>query len=927
MNISYSYGVMDLFHYGHLKALRKAAKDSDLHVVGLLSDEAAKGWLGNIVSNEQERRAVLENITCVDWVMPQDKLDPTENLKKLHYIYPEATITLYRGDDITSVSAHEYLKSIGGRVESLDYYAKLSPMKILEALNKRIEQSERHTALMSTKANTLQVLQERVKASMIEPLKIIEVGDVRNNTKRVLEEVSRVFGNRKIVIRSSSVSEDGFISSNAGHFESILGVNANNPNEVLKALKDVYHSYKKDGDVDDKEQILVQSQTFNVKYSGVCFTRDIQRNRPYYVINYDDTGSTDKVTSGKGGNTIWIAQDATIDNVPEQWQSLFCAVHELEQILKGMLLDIEFAVKKDGKVVIFQVRPLAASYKFGRDNFIQRIIDIKNDIRTKYSKYVNRTGNHILSDMAFWNPSEIIGDNPHPLDYSLYRTIITHRAWNEGLVPMGYRKVCSDLMYRFGNKPYISIENSFMSLIPSLLDDSLAERLSVFYSEKLKKDYSAHDKIEFEIVYSCYDFQTDERIHELVNHGFTHTEIKQIRDSLYKLTENVILRYSTILNEDRDSLIKLDALRIDIEEKLQTADKVQTISDLVTALLNAIKQFGTPQFSRQARCAFIAKAMANSLKCRGYWTGSNYDDFMSTVVTVATQLDRDFRRFVKGEYPKQLFNEKYGHLRAGTYDIRTPRYDRMDFGNNVSESFTTIENKDAKNALSSTCELGVAMAIKDSGLRLNVNQLLAFMRLSIEQREYFKFVFTKSLSLVIEMVAKVGAILGFTRSEMSYFDIEEIQAFSLYHEKESMREYLEELLPVRKQFFIDRSQVILPNVISKASDIDVIQVINSRPNYITEKTIKGTVVTLDSQEEQDLEGKIVVIEKADPGYDWIFAKNIAGLVTKYGGVASHMAIRCAEFGIPAAIGCGDRIYSYAAGCEELSIDCKHGIIK
>ncbi len=95
MKISYSYGIMDLFHYGHLRALKIASQDSDLHIVGLVSDAAAKSWMGAVVSNEQERRAVLESIEYVDWVMPQKFLDPTENLKnctifiqrrKLHYL-------------------------------------------------------------------------------------------------------------------------------------------------------------------------------------------------------------------------------------------------------------------------------------------------------------------------------------------------------------------------------------------------------------------------------------------------------------------------------------------------------------------------------------------------------------------------------------------------------------------------------------------------------------------------------------------------------------------------------------------------------------------------------------------------------------------------------------------------------------------------
>ena len=52
----------------------------------------------------------------------------------------------------------------------------------------------------------------------------------------------------------------------------------------------------------------------------------------------------------------------------------------------------------------------------------------------------------------------------------------------------------------------------------------------------------------------------------------------------------------------------------------------------------------------------------------------------------------------------------------------------------------------------------------------------------------------------------------------------------------------------------------------------------------------------------NLGNKVVFINSADPGYDWIFTKKILALVTKYGGANSHMAIRANELGIPAVIG-------------------------
>ena len=93
--------------------------------------------------------------------------------------------------------------------------------------------------------------------------------------------------------------------------------------------------------------------------------------------------------------------------------------------------------------------------------------------------------------------------------------------------------------------------------------------------------------------------------------------------------------------------------------------------------------------------------------------------------------------------------------------------------------------------------------------------------------------------------------------------------------------------------------------------ISVIPVNEARPNFITSKKVEGEVVNLELETDEDLMDKIVMIPKADPGYEWIFTKGIKGFITKYGGVASHMAIRCAEFEIPAAIGCGEKIYDYA----------------
>lgn len=63
-----------------------------------------------------------------------------------------------------------------------------------------------------------------------------------------------------------------------------------------------------------------------------------------------------------------------------------------------------------------------------------------------------------------------------------------------------------------------------------------------------------------------------------------------------------------------------------------------------------------------------------------------------------------------------------------------------------------------------------------------------------------------------------------------------------------------------------------------------------------------------------------MIPQADPGYDWLFGQKIAGLITMYGGANSHMAIRSAEFGLPAAIGIGETAYRRISDATVLELN-------
>ena len=926
MRISYSFGVLDLIHVGHIQALAEGQKDSDLHIFGLVKDDAVVEWLGYLVSNYDERYKTLQSIKYVDEIVPQETFDPTDNLKKIHSQFPEAEITLLRGSDWKFMPAEDFLTSINGKIKIIPYYNKLSPEKILEQMKEKSKRRIGNKNIVSTKASTLLALKNRLQKSYIEDIFVITENDILNNKKEIIKKIKNKFGGRKIVVRSSCSMEDGFEKSNAGYFESILNVDSSDEAAIEKAVTEVADSYKKSTDTDtSNEQILIQTQTTDIRFSGVIFTRDIQNNRPYYLINYDDEGSTDSVTSGRAGKSIRISHNSVIDNINPDWRNLLIAVQEIENILAGIILDIEFAVKTDGSIVIFQVRPLAANYKFKKDINENKFFETIDKEKKRFKNMLDAfTGKPMLwSDMAFWNPAEIIGTNPKTLDYTLYKEIITARAWNEGLVPMGYKKVEHNLMRRFANKPFISLEYSFRSLIPETLSEKLTLKLIDFYRTKLKNNFKLHDKIEFEIVLSCLDFETDDKLQELHQCGFNNTEIDEIKKALHGLTQKCMSDFFDVLAQDKRDLFLLDLTRQKIESELKNPHlKTKYLIDYFKILIESLKINGTPQFSRQARYAFIAKSLCRTLVSKGYVPFDLMEKFMLSVHTVAGDFTCDLDKYLSGNMNKDEFILKYGHLRSGTYDITTDTYAKINFTKNKQQS-------SAHNQTGSYNEYSLdEVVIKDalSKIELKSDRFQEFLKTAFEQREYFKFEFTKTLSLAIELVARIGQQFGFERKDMQHLAVSDIYASSCYSDYYDLKDFWTTIINQRKIIWEFNSSIELPEVIADENSFNFIQIEQMRPNFITDKIISEETVNLEANKDDDIEGKIVLIEKADPGYDWIFTKNIKGLITKYGGVASHMAIRCSEFGLPAAIGCGEKIYSETISATKITLDCKNGKI-
>lgn len=792
-----------------------------------------------------------------------------------------------------------------------------------------------------SKADTLISLSGKLKKSFIGDIYVFTVEDWQISPGAVLESVKKRFCPNKIVIRSSSMMEDKESDSKAGCFYSQLGVDSRVTASISSAIDKVIESYGSLCNDLLKNQIMVQPYVDAVSVSGVVFTRHIGNNSPYYCINYDDiSGKTDTVTGGKVGSLECIFRGANVSR-DNRWHSLLEAVKEIESHFPSTTLDIEFAITKKGFVNIFQVRPLAANRNIALPDE-RHIDDLIESMKAKFRRFSRRVPHlagegTIFGDMPDWNPAEIIGSRPNTLDYTLYSFLFTDHAWHEARTSLGYSNVFpGELMTSFGKRPYIDVRLSFNSLTPAIVPARLKEKLISYYLDKLRLSPEKQDKVEFEILWTCYDFSLPRTVKVLNRNNFKAKETEMIVSSLRDLTNDILKKSRAIFKED----LAYTSLLTDRKQKIVKFASHRSVSawDFFTDAYNMLqncKKFGAQPFARLARLAFIAKSFLISMKNEGIISEDSYHAVLNSIETVASNFSADLKRMHEGRISKDLFFKKYGHLRPGTYDITAPRYD------SVKSLFKGYDPSCERNKRSHICKkhamskkemLCLDRHIKKHGLYGDSVFLMDFIKKAIEYREYSKFEFTKTLSDALEVIAQAGKCLGFSRSDLGDMDLNTIMKFR--NPEYADTEYAKDVLAQSKERHYKERQwsnlLVLPPVITSESDFHHVISYESRPNFITDKMLRAPVLRFDRSlflRSDKLSKHIVMLENADPGYDWIFSKKPLGIITKYGGVASHMAIRCAEFGIPAAIGCGESLYEKLAESKAVIIDCTKKMLK
>jgi adenylylsulfate kinase-like enzyme/phosphohistidine swiveling domain-containing protein len=762
-----------------------------------------------------------------------------------------------------------------------------------------------------TKAETLGSLAPRLRKGRVLPQVRFSVADWRTDAQGVLAKIAAAsWSKTALIVRSSARGEDGPTASQAGKYESVLNVVG--PKATAEAIDAVIASFDEGGRADD--QVFVQPLLDHVAMAGVAFSRR-PSGGPYYIVNYDErSGFTDTVTGGIGGNleTFFCLKSRT-DACPAALAPIIALVAEVETLLACDAIDVEFAVDGQGQVYLLQVRALAVEgHRSADDAQIDAALeDISRKVELLSRPHPFLHGSRaIFGVMPDWNPAEIIGLRPWPLSLSLYRELITDAIWAYQRDNYGYKNLRSfPLLVSFHGMPYIDVRVSFNSFVPRDVSDDLAGRLVNYYIDRLLAQPQLHDKVEFEIIFSCYTLDLPQRLGRLAEAGFSPGDLAELSCALRRLTNRIIHGETALWRRDR---AKVDLLA----KRLPTIceAKIDKISRIYW-LIEDCKRYGTLPFAGLARAGFIAVQLLQSFVSAGVLSPEEHTTFMGSVDTVGSRIGHDFATLTKAE-----FLARYGHLRPGTYDIVSPRYDEapdlyFDWSNTRAAA-----SEQPRFALSIEQLRRIERLLKDHELDIDVLGLMEFIKAGIEGREFAKFVFTRSLSDALTLIGQLGAEYGLKAEDCAYLDYDTIR--SLYSESGSVRErLLESIARGRERHALTRN-LVLPPVIASPEDVFAFHLPPSQPNFITRKSVSARVASITDPPEQ-FAGRILFVPSADPGFDWIFTRGISGFVTQFGGANSHMAIRAGELGIPAVIGAGESLFQLWGAAKKLCLDCSN----
>jgi glutamine kinase len=588
--------------------------------------------------------------------------------------------------------------------------------------------------------------------------------------------------------------------------------------------------------------------------------------------------------------------------MPEEIRPVTALIEELESIYGDSVIEIEFGLTLR-EVILFQCRAAPIrSRATARASLLQHTFDASRDVARIIAASTDRFGGAALGVMPDWNPAEMIGIKPTPLAYSLYANLITDRTWAAARRQQGYAHVTQPLMVKVLGTPYVDIGASLASFIPAPVPARVRRHVVAACIEQLRSYPDRHDKIEFEIFPTCYKPSLAHS--NWLSQPLASGDRVEYGKSLLRLTNEMIRPGGGF---DRDVAF------VEVLARLIEAIRARPPEERppFAILLGYARDIAAPLFARLARAAFVATDIIRDVEKSYPHQGAV--GLLNSVRTIANDLITDYE-----ERDLTEFLRRHGHVRPGTYDIRAPSYEEapeLYFAHDERRAKTTDRQQQADDRL---ILQPYALAFDGIGYAFTADDFVSFARRAIRAREDVKYLYAGLVSEMLTQLTRLAAQHGVSRDLLAFATLGDIDALLC---SAGLVSTLRPRLKQRIKTWTLEREARVPSLLFSPDDLFAYQEPQNAPNFITRARLVAPTVAIGPGLRDDCRGRIVLIAQADPGYDWIFTREIAGLVTAYGGLNSHMAVRCREMNVPAVIGVGPALFSRISEARMLSVDC------
>ena len=142
---------------------------------------------------------------------------------------------------------------------------------------------------------------------------------------------------------------------------------------------------------------------------------------------------------------------------------------------------------------------------------------------------------------------------------------------------------------------------------------------------------------------------------------------------------------------------------------------------------------------------------------------------------------------------------------------------------------------------------------------MSFNKFIDFLKGSIRDREYSKFIFMKSIDLVFKNLKLFAKKQKIKPSSLSYVKINDITDFYHNLNSSSAVNEIKEMIKKNRTEYFNNYYIDLPDIILSPKDIYIVNIPEDHPNYITDKSCEGDLLKLNIDQKINLSNKIVCV--------------------------------------------------------------------